>query len=94
MWLSAHKGRIKYRTSFPNPVPSQKGTTGDDDQEGLGCLAQELTLLFVLLENQSTTIPPLLHKDRGKRKKGRKQTKEIKIPRKERISTACQVDIC
>lgn len=24
-WLPAHKGRLKQRTSIPNPAPSQKG---------------------------------------------------------------------
>ena len=63
-WLPAHKGRLKQRTSIPNPAPSQKGgaTAGDGDREGLGWPPREHTLLFLLPELQSTTIPPLLHK--------------------------------
>ena len=78
------RGRLKQRTSFPTPVPPQKGggTAGDDDREGLGWPPSELALLFVLPEHQSTTIPPLLRKARTKRKKGRKQHQRNKDPKK------------
>jgi hypothetical protein len=58
------------------------GTAGDGDREGLGWPPWELVLLFVLPEHQSTTIPPLLRKARGKRKKGRKQHQRNKDPKK------------
>jgi len=58
------------------------GVVGDSDREGLGWPPWELALLFVLPEHQSTTIPPLLHKARGKRKKGRKQHQRNKDPKK------------
>ena len=63
-------------------IHKKGGTAGDGDREGLGWPPQELALLFVLLENQSTTIPPLLHKARDKRKKGRKQHQRNKDPNK------------
>jgi len=58
------------------------GTAGDDDQQGLGWPPWELALLFILPEHQSTIVPPLLCKARGKRKKGRKQHQRNKDPKK------------
>ena len=55
------------------------GTAGGENREGLGWPPQELTLLFILPEHQSTTIPPFLHKSRGQKEKLKKTTwkKEI-----------------
>ena len=58
------------------------GATGDSDREGLGWPPWELALHFVLPKHQSTSIPPLLHKARGKRKKGRKKHQRNKDPKK------------
>jgi hypothetical protein len=74
-WLPAHKGRrLQTENKLPQPraFKQKGGTAGDDDREGLGWPPWELSLLFVLPEHQSTTIPPFLRKARG-RKKGRKQ---------------------
>jgi len=75
-------GSNKEQASQTMRLPKNGETIGDSDREGLGWPPREIALLFILPERQSTTIPPLLHKDRGKRKKGRKQHQRNKDPKK------------
>jgi len=53
------------------------GIAVDDDKEGLGWPPRELTLLFVLPEHQSTTIPPFLRKARGRKEEDNTKEREI-----------------
>ena len=73
----AHKGRLQTENKLPQPRGLHKkgGTAGDGDREGLGWPPPKLALLFVLPELQSTTIPPLLRKARGRKEEGEKTTR-------------------
>jgi len=92
-WLTRGGSNREQASQTPH-LRGKGGAAGDGDREGLGWPPWELALLFVLPEHQSTTIPPLLRNARAKRKKGRKHnTKETKIPRKDRSSTTRRVDV-
>jgi len=75
-------GSNREQASQTPRLEKKGGTIGDGVQEGIWWPHWELSLLFVLPEHQSTTIPPLLRKSRGKRKKGRKQHQRNKDPKK------------
>jgi len=77
------RGGLNIEQASQTPCLREKGgDVGDNNREGLGWPPWELTLLFVLPEHQSSTIPPLLCKSRGKRNKGRKQHQRNKDPKK------------
>jgi len=74
------RGGLKQRTSFPNPVPSQKGGNCRGRRSRRTRVAtRELALRFVLPEHQSTTIPPFLRKARGQKQEGKKKTQRQEI---------------
>jgi hypothetical protein len=94
-WLPAHKGRLKQRTSFPNPTPSQKGGNCRGRRSRRTRVATQGTRTAFRPSrtpiHNNPTSPPQSLGAKGRREEN--NTKETKIPRKEGSPTARRVDV-